>query len=127
MISWDQAFEGVTHGIPNLDRADFEMVPKSEEWIGARLPREIMFELLRTPTYNSIQGEQWQFCCQQPMTFVGWNQEDFARNSPDGDGRRYFEQVLQNALPGLWNDTRIGFYTFRCSECARVTANWDMD
>jgi len=51
MLSWEQAFEGVTHGVPGLDRTDFELVPKDEDdWVGARLPQEMMFELLRTPT-----------------------------------------------------------------------------
>jgi hypothetical protein len=32
MISWEQAFEGVTHGVPGLSRTDFEMVPNSDGW-----------------------------------------------------------------------------------------------
>ena len=130
MISWKQAFEGITHGIPNMDHADFEMVPQGDEWVGVRLPQELMFEMLRTPTYNSIQGERWQFCCQQPMLFVGWNMEDFTRNSPDGDGCGYFEQVVQDTVPGLWKElinNQIAVYVFRCSLCERVTAHWDID
>ena len=30
MISWEQAFEGITHGVPELNRTDFEMVPKED-------------------------------------------------------------------------------------------------
>jgi len=37
-------------------------VPRPDsDWVGARLPPEMMFELLRTPAYATIQGEQWQF------------------------------------------------------------------
>jgi uncharacterized protein CbrC (UPF0167 family) len=130
MISWEQAFEGVTHGVPGLDRADFEMVPKEDDWVGARLPPETMFEMLRTPTYTSIQGDRWQFCCRRPMVFAGaWSREEFTRRAPDGDGRRYFEQVVQHAVPGLWEDQLhdiTGVYVFRCPSCERVTAYWDI-
>ena len=130
MISWEQAFTGVTHGRPRLDRSDFELVPKENEWVGARLPQEMMFELIRTPTYHTWQGEQWQFCCTQPMVFIGeWSREDFVRRAPDGDGRRFFEKVVQDTVPGLWEDQLhdvTGVYVFRCPSCERVTAHWDM-
>jgi uncharacterized protein CbrC (UPF0167 family) len=130
MISWRQAFEGVTHGIPGLNRTDFEMVPKQDDWIGARLPHEIMFELLRTPTYISLQGDQWQFCCQQPMVFLGeWSREEFSRRAPDGDGRRFFEAIVRDSIPGLWEDQlhdTTGVYVFRCPTCNRLTAHWDL-
>lgn len=130
MVSWEQAFVGVTHGLPGLNRTDFELVPKEDDWVGARLPQAMMFELLRTPTYNSIQGERWQFCCRQPMVFVGeWTREEFARRDPDGDCRRYFEEVVQDTVPGLWEDRLhdiTGVYVFRCPSCERVTANWDL-
>jgi uncharacterized protein CbrC (UPF0167 family) len=130
MISWEQAFEGVTHGLPGLSRDDFEMVPADDDWVGARLPQGTMFELLRTPSYNTIQGECWQFCCQQPMVFVGeWSQEEFSQCAPDGDGRSYFEKIVQNCGPDLWDSELedIGFYVFRCNSCGRLTAHWDCD
>ena len=130
MISWEQAYEGVTHGVPGLRRDDFEMVPRDDDWVGARLPPEMMFELLRTPTYGSIQGERWQFCCRRPMVFVGaWGRDEFSRRAPDGDGRRYFEQVVQHPVPGLWEDELhdiTGVYVFRCPSCERRTAHWDI-
>ena len=39
MISWEQAFEGVTHGLPCLNRDDFEMVPKDDDWVGTGFRR----------------------------------------------------------------------------------------
>jgi uncharacterized protein CbrC (UPF0167 family) len=130
MVSWEQAFEGVTNGVPGLDHPDFEMVPKDDDWVGARLPQEVMFELLRMPSYSSIQGERWQFCCRGPMVFIGeWSREEFASRSPDGDGHRYFEQVVQDTMPGLWEDQLhdiTGVYVFRCPSCERVTAHWDI-
>ncbi|MFO1021972.1 MAG: CbrC family protein [Planctomycetales bacterium] len=130
MISWEQAFEGVTHGVPGLNRSDFEMVRKEDDWVGARLPQEVMFELLRTPTYNSIQGEQWQFCCQRPMVFMGeWSRDEFTRRTPNSDGQQCFEEIVQDCVPGLWEDKLhdiTGVYVFQCSACNRVTAHWDI-
>jgi uncharacterized protein CbrC (UPF0167 family) len=130
MISWEQAFEGVTHGAPGLNRADFEMVPGECGWVGARLPREMMLELLRTPGYVTWQNEMWQFCCSRPMVFLGdWSHDEFTRRAPDGDGRRFFEEVVQDTEPGLWDDEfhdATGVYVFRCSSCGRLTAHWDM-
>lgn len=130
MVSWEQAFEGLTHGIPGLKHPDFEMVPTDSDWIRARLPQSVMFELLRTPTYSSIQGDQWQFCCKQPMIFVGqWSRDDFNRHAPDGNGQAYFQGVVQNTVPGLWEDQlhdETGIYVFRCPLCSRMTAHWDI-
>ncbi len=130
MVSWEQALEGVTHGIPGLSRSDFEMVPKEDGWVGARLPTTTMFELLRTPTYASIQGDLWQFCCRAPMIFVGsWTREDFTRNAKDQDGRRLFDEIVQERIPGLWEDElhdETGIYVFRCADCRRQTAHWDI-
>jgi len=130
MISWEQAFEGITHGIPGLSRSDFEMVPKEDGWVGAKLPQEMMFELLRMPTYATIQGERWQFCCRQPMVFLGeWSREEFSRRATDGDGQRLFEKIVQDPVPGLWEDELgdiTGVYVFRCRSCDKLTAHWDL-
>ena len=99
MISWEQAFEGITHGLPGLIRDDFEMVATDDDWVSARLPQGMMFELLRTPNYDTIQGECWQFCCQQPMVFVGeWNHAEFSRGSPDGDGGATLRRSFKTAV-----------------------------
>jgi uncharacterized protein CbrC (UPF0167 family) len=131
MISWDQAFEGVTHGIPGLNRDDFEMVPREDGWFGARLPQEMMFELLRTPTYSTIQGDCWQFCCQMPMIYIGnWGRDDFLRHASDGDGQRLFEEIVNDRLPGfLLEDLHedMGIYVFRCPSCSRLRSHWDFD
>ena len=130
MVSWEQAFEGVTHGIPGLNRSDFEMVAKEDDWVGAKLPQETMFELLRMPRYSSIQGERWQFCCREPMVFLGeWSRDEFAKRAPDGDGRRLFEEIVQDTVPGLWEDQLhdiTGVYVFKCKSCGRLTAHWDI-
>ena len=130
MISWDQAFEGITHGSPGLKRTDFELVPGEGGWVAAKLSQDMMFELLRTPDYINIQGDRWQFCCSRPMVFVGqWNRDDFVRHAPDHDGHRFFQQIVQHIVPGLWEDKLhddTGIYVFRCPNCQRKTAHWDL-
>lgn len=130
MISWEQAYEGLTHGIPGMSRSDFELVEGEDGWMRARLPSEMMFELLRTPNYSSIQGEQWQFCCQRPMIFIGnWSRERFRNEAPDGDGEALMRTIVEQVVPGLWEDQLhdvTGIYVFRCPECGRRTGHWDI-
>ena len=93
MISWEQAFEGMSHGRPRLNHPDFEMVTTDSDWIRAKLPQPLMFELLRTPGFHTIQGQSWLFCCKEPMTFVGcWEREDFSNNAEDENGQALFEK-----------------------------------
>lgn len=130
MISWEQTYTGVTHGIPGMDRDDFEMVPTDSDWVGAKLDKDIMFELLRTPTYITIQGEKWQFCCKQPMVFVGsWSREDFSKYSEDGNSKAFFKSIIQDEVPGLWEDElhdETGIYVFECKHCGTKRAIWDL-
>jgi uncharacterized protein CbrC (UPF0167 family) len=130
MISWEQAFEGQTHGLPGMNRDDFETVKTDSDWTAARLPQEMMFELLRTPNYLSIQGEQWQFCCKRPMVYLGqWHAEDFDENAEDGDGRTLFEKVVPDASDELWDDgmgDETGIYVFKCPTCGKLKAHWDL-
>ncbi|MCY2977861.1 MAG: CbrC family protein [Planctomycetota bacterium] len=130
MISWEQAYEGLTHGIPGMSRTDFELIEGEEGWMRARLPNDMMFELLRTPSYISIQGEQWQFCCKRPMIFLGnWSRERFNTEAEDRDGEALLNEIVQDVVPGLWEDRlhdATGIYVFRCSECGRRTGHWDI-
>ena len=130
MVSWELAFEGLTHGLPALARPDFEMVPTDSDWVRARLEPEVMFELLRTPTYSTIQGDQWLFCCRRPMIFIGtWNRQLFTENAPDGDGKALLAKVLGEQVPGLWEDElhdETGIYVFRCGSCDRRRGHWDI-
>ena len=130
MISWAQAYEGLTHGIPGLSRSDFALVDGEDGWVRARLPREMLFELLQTPNYASIQGERWQFCCKRPMIFIGnWSHERFMHEAEDGDGEGLLNEIVQNVVLGLWEDQLhdvTGIYVFRCPECGRRAGHWDI-
>ncbi len=130
MISWEQAYDGLTHGIPGLAHSDFELVDGDDGWVRARLPSEMMFELLRTPNYSSIQGERWKFCCQRPMIFTGiWSRERFTNEAEDGDGESLMNEVVEDVVPGLWEDQLhdiTGIYVFRCAVCGCRTGHWDI-
>jgi uncharacterized protein CbrC (UPF0167 family) len=130
MVSWEQAYEGMTHGIPGMSRPDFELVDGEDGWVRARLPQAVMFELLRTPNYSSIQGERWQFCCKQPMVFIGtWSRERFKTEAENDDGESLLNELVQDVVPGLWEDRLhdiTGIYVFRCAECGRRTGHWDI-
>jgi uncharacterized protein CbrC (UPF0167 family) len=137
MVSWAQAFEGVTHGLPGLRTNEFELVPVApeEDWYGVRVPAEHLFELLRTPTYGTWQGERWLFCCKRPMTYIGeWANVLKSPRRPD-DPRACFEQVIdphEQSKEWVWEGLSRGtgsvcLYVFRCKTCGRFRSTWDMD
>jgi uncharacterized protein CbrC (UPF0167 family) len=130
MIRYADAIRGQTHGRPGLNNANFELVRVDEDWVAARLPIPDMFELLRTPSYSTWQGEQWLFCCSRPMIFVGtWSRADFSIRASEGDGKALFESVVRDTVPGLWEDRlhdTTGIYVFRCQTCARHSSHWDI-
>ena len=133
MVTWDQAVEGLTHGIPGLKSADFEVVPAEDdpEWMRAVVPSHLLLELVRTPSYVTWQGEQWQFCCGKPMVYVGeWQEAEFNRHAPDGDGRALLKNASINGVDeSSWGDLQNigGPYMFRCKECASLRGHYDMD
>ncbi len=138
MVSWEQAFQGITHGVPGLDTTDFErvLIDSAENWYGVRVPQEHLFELLRTPTYGTWQGERWLFCCKRPMTYVGeWaNVQKTLRDPEDSWG--FFEKVFDPADESkgwVWERLSarqfdgICVYVFQCKTCGRFRSNYDMD
>jgi uncharacterized protein CbrC (UPF0167 family) len=130
MVSWEQAVKGVTHGVPGLNHPDFDMIPTDSDWVLARLDKDTLFELIRTPTYSTIQGERWLFCCKKPMVFVGaWSRHQFAARAPDGDGKAFLASVIGEQVPGLWEDELhdvTGIYVFSCPICGRLKGHWDV-
>ena len=132
MVSWDQAFSGITNGVPGLRQNQFEtvVIDADDEWVGVRLPREIMYELIRTPNYGTWQGECWLFCCCYPMTFVGeWQQEEFNLRAPDGDGQNLYYSVVEDVPEETWDDLGHGLsvYVFECKTCCKLRAHCDSD
>lgn len=131
MVRWEDAREGMTHGRPGLDSKEWELTPPDAEgWVRAKVPAPLLEELVRTPGYPSIQGDNWLFCCREPMAYIGaWSRERFDEEAPDGDGRTLFTKIVENITPGLWEDElhdETGIYVFECVKCARRRAHWDV-
>jgi uncharacterized protein CbrC (UPF0167 family) len=134
MVSWDQAFQGVTNGVPGLATDQFEVVPidPDEDWYGVRVPGEHLWELLRTPGFHSWQDERWLFCCRRPMTYLGgWRDAMQSIRpddpnalfeglfDPDDEARRWGFEEFEAGSPSL--------YDYHCLSCNRLRATWDCD
>lgn len=132
MITFEQAFTGITHGVPGLQQNQFEAVVLNaeENWIGVRMPQAAMFELLRTPTYSTWQGECWLFCCQYPMTFVGqWQREQFEERAPGGSAEKLYYSAVEGVEPDSWDTlgSVINAYVFECKRCGKLRGHYDLD
>ncbi len=89
-----------------------------------------MFELLRTPTYGSWQGECWLFCCRYPMTFVGeWKHADFERRARDSNGEELYYEVVEGVPADSWDalGQTLCVYVFECKRCGKLLAHFDCD
>jgi hypothetical protein len=157
LVTWDHAARGRTGGVPDRSHPPppahvFEIGSNGlvtfdptkptgpvmpTPWREHELDSSVMFELLRTPTYSTWQGDQWQFEGRAPMIYVGrWAQAEFNAHTPDGRGEQLFRSVLDSPPPGPWSDwlgptlrdDGIGVYVFR-SQRASATwkAHYDMD
>jgi uncharacterized protein CbrC (UPF0167 family) len=137
MVSWEQAFAGVTYGAPGLECEEFErvLISPEEDWWGVRVPQEHLFELLRTPTCSTWQGERWLFCCKRPMTYIGdWSNVTRSVYRPT-DPRTLFNQAVEEEREQqewLWTAVTkatgsVSIYFFRCASCNRFRAHWDID
>src|SRR5947209_8323237 len=125
MVSWEQAFQGITHGLPGLETTEFELVPvdPAEGWYGARVPQEHLFELFRTPSFSTWQDETWLFCCKRPMTYVGEWASVLKSRFRGAEPRAAFDSVFAPDDPSkewVWDrlsrrawDT-VCVYVFRC-------------
>jgi uncharacterized protein CbrC (UPF0167 family) len=128
LVTWKHAQTGITGATPKPLGRDFPTVPAPDGYVASRMPSAMMRELLRTPSYVTIQGEQWQFHCKQPMVYVGaWDQAGFNAGAPDGDGKELFREIVKDAPPELWDGIgdEVGVYVFRCPKCRKLAAHWD--
>lgn len=134
MVTWRQAVEGVTHGVPGLRTEQFEVVAidPAEDWYGARVPSEHLWELLRTPGFHSWQGESWLFCCRRPMTYLGGWRDVMESLRPD-DPDAFFQELFapdDEARSWGWEPFDEGsssLYVYRCLSCGRCRATYDWD
>ncbi len=132
MVFKESIEKELTHGLPSLENKDFEIV--SGEWNQAKLGRSMIMELLTTPSYITLQGEKWLYCCKKPMAYIGeWDMHDFDRvgDSLNRLGRDYFEQIIVDPVLDYWDDgsvgDSVGCFMFRCSDCGKHRGHWDID
>lgn len=131
MVTWETAAQGWAHGPPGLDANEWNVsASRAEGWAQVRVASEHLFKLVTTPTYATMQGERWLFCCHQPMVFFGtWTRSRFSAEAGDGRGEQLLEDYLARRVPGLWAgdlEDDSGIYVFRCSICERRRAHWDV-
>lgn len=158
LVTWADAARGRTGGLPELSlpppaparvfeigsngRVTFDPTKPPEPattrpWKEHELDSAVMFELLRTPTYSTSQGDQWQFEGRTPMIYVGrWAQAEFDAHAPDRRGEQLFRDVVASPPPGPWTDWLaptvrdhgIGVYVFRSQRSPETwRAHHDMD
>jgi uncharacterized protein CbrC (UPF0167 family) len=138
MVSWEQAFQGVTHGVPGLETSEFErvLIDAEEDWYGVRVPQDHLFELLRTPTFNTWQDETWLFCCKRPMTYLGEWASVLKAQFRGAEPRAAFDSVFDpDDASNTWVWERLSgrrfdgicLYIFQCKTCNRFKSTWDTD
>lgn len=138
MVRWEDAIRGLTHGHPGLKpdpvvQNGFELGPMHDDWQTVRVPREILLELVRTPTYSTWQGDTWFFHCGRVMSYVGtWQVEDFYRLRPAGPESLFAELLGQDPrweqYWSIFSDPDVAAcYVHGCSACGKLRAYVDFD
>lgn len=132
MVLWEDAVAGRTHGVPDLRWADgFPLSePNEDGWVSVEIPPMVLLELVRTPGYQTWQGERWLFCCGSAMVYIGrWTHDDVVRHLP-GDPGAALLAIFDGAEAWMWqhgiDDLAIDFHAFRCRSCDRVRGHTDM-
>ncbi len=139
IVRVEDAAIGMTHGVPRNDPAEvegYELIPHpidanfpNDKWYHVRIASDYLFELLRTPAYNTWQGESWRFCCQKPCVFVG---SVPAGLLPDTDLPTVDSISMWLRSPD-WESTLsndfgpLTYHVFRCSICGTIRYHEDVD
>lgn len=134
LVACEHAVKSETGGVPGLETQQFErvLINPDEDWYGARVPSEHLWELLRTPSFHTWQDERWLFCCQRPMTYLGgWGRlvETIQPDDPKGFCEGLFDPA-DEVKDWIWESADAGnicLYAYRCNSCHRYRATWDSD
>ena len=99
MISEVELESGWSHGNPNPDFLkgyEIRKDPTTEDgWYQAKIDKNDAYELLRTPDYETWQGDCWQFYDGKPMIYIGeWSAEDFDSNKGNKTLEEFYITVL---------------------------------
>ncbi len=96
--------------------------------------------LKHTPPFRAWQGAVWLTCCNDFMTFIGtWHHEDFVEHAPDGDAKKLFNKICNDAGALIYDGDKTGdrfydeefgpdcseyaqstFYAFECQHCHKL-------
>jgi uncharacterized protein CbrC (UPF0167 family) len=92
----------------------------------------------RTPSITTWQDLFWPSHCGDFCCFVKEaGQRDMQQLAPDGDGRRFFEDHMEERQEDVWETIRpdapvdnstgysVGVYLFQCLECSQYLIQWD--
>lgn len=89
-------------------------------------------ELEKNPPIPWIQNNDWQICCGDFCNYIGeWGQDEFNKNSPDGDGKKYLMEILNDFdksrvvnLDYFWEEIEIdtAVFVFKCNYCNKYIA-----
>jgi uncharacterized protein CbrC (UPF0167 family) len=98
----------------------------------------VFSEMLHTPNYSSMQGEEWKCHCNDFMDYKGtWEAPDFTRNSPTGNGKELFLSMA-GEINNLWDDFELKddetestwsealFHIFECRHCKIKLGYWEV-
>jgi hypothetical protein len=133
MVSWEQLETGWSHGIPSEERLSGFITredPDGEDgWFQAKLDPDDIYELLRTPTYVTWQGECWLFHDQRPMVYVGeWDDEDFNANRGSQTLVEFYARVLGDEFLDLYEHrAAVCKYVFRSVDGSIYRGHFDFD
>ncbi|WP_159064883.1 CbrC family protein [Thaumasiovibrio subtropicus] len=145
MVSKEDSLKGCTYGIP-LDPNDLPDLPliahevdpqfPDEHWYSVQFKPADLIELTRTPIYHTSQGEQWLFCCERPSIFLGHCSSDKLAEIAE-EKKLSIEATLNSLLSHPFDDMcwlvsaidsgLCDLYLFRCQQCSKLHAHFDMD
>ena len=116
-------------------------LPKDLEHESAKkhVSKEAFEEMLRTPTFLSLQGEQWLGHCDDFMDYIGtWEAPDFTNESEDGNGKKLFKEMSNKDEHHLWEEFDLAeneskhtwenclYHTFECRTCKVKKGYWEI-
>lgn len=114
-----------------------------------KITTQQLLEITYTPDISAFQDISHPLHCNDFMKYIGrWEQTDFKKNSIDGDGRALWDQMVEDDLEHLWEETEEEIqyyknewpqyetsnwahgacvYVFECLKCKLRECTWDCD
>jgi len=103
------------------------------------VPEASYQEMIKTPPFLSIQGEQWLSHCNDFMDYIGtWEAPDFTEKSKDGNGKSLFCEMTHEDYWHLWEECGLAenenkytwqdclYHTFECWHCKIKKGYWEI-